>query len=206
MNIQVWFPLRLIGLICSLSKGLSRVFSGTTTQKHQFFGAQSSLWSDSHICTWLLYTDVSFFLNTLSRFIIAYLPKSVCLLICNCMHALSLSCVRLFATPWTASHKAPLSMRFSRQEYWIVLSCPPPGDLPNPGIEPRSPALQANSLPSEPPGKPSMYLVKTDILDRVYLITLSGDAPQKPFYGKMTNNKLFASCSLWQLKLHVWSP
>ena len=44
--------------------------------------------------------------------------------------------------------------RFSRQEYWCVLLCPPPGDLPNPGIEPRSPALQADSLPSEPPGKP----------------------------------------------------
>ena len=43
---------------------------------------------------------------------------------------------------------------FSRQEYWSGLPCPPPGDLPNPGIEPRSPALQADSLPSEPPGKP----------------------------------------------------
>ena len=47
-----------------------------------------------------------------------------------------------------------LSMGFSRQEYWSGLSCPPPGDLPNPGIEPRFPALQADSLPSEPPGKP----------------------------------------------------
>ena len=43
---------------------------------------------------------------------------------------------------------------FSRQEYWSGLPCPPPGDLPNPGTEPRSPALQADSLPSEPPGKP----------------------------------------------------
>ena len=54
MNIQGWFPLRLIGLISSLSKGLSRVFSSTTTWKHQFFGVQTSLWSDSHIHTWLL--------------------------------------------------------------------------------------------------------------------------------------------------------
>jgi len=45
-------------------------------------------------------------------------------------------------------------MGFSRQEYWSGLLCPPPGDLPNPGIKPRSPALQADSLPSEPPGKP----------------------------------------------------
>ena len=49
----------------------------------------------------------------------------------------------------------PLSVGFSRQEHWSGLSCPPPGDLPNPGIEPRSPAFQANSLPSEPPGKPT---------------------------------------------------
>ena len=54
MNIKGWFPLCLIGLISSLSKGLSRVFSSTTVQKHQFFGAQLSLWSNSHICTWLL--------------------------------------------------------------------------------------------------------------------------------------------------------
>ena len=54
MNIQEWFPLRLSGLISLLSKGLSRVFSSTTVQKHQFFGALPSLLSSSHICTWLL--------------------------------------------------------------------------------------------------------------------------------------------------------
>ena len=57
------------------------------------------------------------------------------------------------ATPWSVAHQAPLSMGFSRQQYCSRLSCPPPGDLPNPGIEPRSPALQADSLPSGPPGK-----------------------------------------------------
>ena len=51
------------------------------------------------------------------------------------------------ATPWTVAHQAPLSMGFSRQEYWSGLPCPFPWDLPNPGIEPRSPALQVNSLP-----------------------------------------------------------
>ena len=51
---KVWFPLRLTGLISLQSKGFSRVFSSTTIQKHQFFGAQPSLWSNSHICTWLL--------------------------------------------------------------------------------------------------------------------------------------------------------
>ena len=65
-----------------------------------------------------------------------------------------LSHVRLFATPWTEARQAPLSMGFSRQEYWSGLSCPPPGDLPNPGIKLRSPMLQADSLQTEPPGKP----------------------------------------------------
>ena len=58
-------------------------------------------------------------------------------------------------TPWTVAHQAPLSMGFSRQEYWSGLPCPSPGDLPGPGIKPRSPELQVNSLLSEPPGKPS---------------------------------------------------
>ena len=54
MNIQDWFPLGLTGLSSLQSKGLSRVFSNTTVWKHQFFGAQPSLWTNSHICTWLL--------------------------------------------------------------------------------------------------------------------------------------------------------
>ena len=54
VNIQGWFPLGLTGLISSLSEGLSRVFSSITVQKHQFFSTQPSLWSNSHICTWLL--------------------------------------------------------------------------------------------------------------------------------------------------------
>ena len=68
-----------------------------------------------------------------------------------------LSHVLLFATPRTLACQAPLSMGFSRQEYWSGLPCPPPGDLPDPGIEfmsLASPALQADSLPTEPPGKP----------------------------------------------------
>ena len=64
----------------------------------------------------------------------------------------SLSRVRLFATPWTITYQAPLSMGFSRQEYWSGLPFPSPGDLPNPAIEPGSPTLQADALPSEPPG------------------------------------------------------
>ena len=66
----------------------------------------------------------------------------------------SLSRVRLFATPWTIAYQAPPSMGFSRQECWSGLPFPSPGDLPDPGNEPRSPALQADALPSEPSGKP----------------------------------------------------
>ena len=65
----------------------------------------------------------------------------------------SLSCVQLFATSWTVALQAPPSMGFSRQEYWSGLPFPFPGNLPDPGIEHRSPGLQADSLLSEPPGK-----------------------------------------------------
>ena len=70
-----------------------------------------------------------------------------------------LSSVQLFGTPWTVAYQAPPSMGFSRQEYWSGLPFPSPGDLPNPGIEPKSeikpgsPAFQADALTSEPPGK-----------------------------------------------------
>ena len=65
----------------------------------------------------------------------------------------SLSHVELFVTPWTAAHQALLSMGFSRQEYWSGLPFPSPRDLPDSGIKPKSPALQADSLLSEPLGK-----------------------------------------------------
>ena len=66
----------------------------------------------------------------------------------------SLSRVRLFATPWTVAYQASPSMGFSRQEYWSGLPFPSPGDLLDPGIEPGSPALEADALTSEPPEKP----------------------------------------------------
>ena len=61
---------------------------------------------------------------------------------------------RLFVTQWTVAYQAPLSTGFSGQGYSSRLPFPSPGDLPNPGIEPGSPTLQADTLPSEPPGKP----------------------------------------------------
>ena len=69
--------------------------------------------------------------------------------------------VRLFGTPWTVAHQIHLSMGFSRQEYWSGLPCPPPGDLPDPGIELTScasPTLQMCSLPTEPPWKPTLRI------------------------------------------------
>ena len=64
-------------------------------------------------------------------------------------------------TQWTVVHQAPLSMEFSRQEYWTALPLLSPSDLPDPGVEPGSvtfPALQADSLPTEPPGKPRVRI------------------------------------------------
>ena len=67
------------------------------------------------------------------------------------------SCPTL-ATQWTVACQIPLSMGFPRQEYWSGLPFPSPGDLWDPGIEPRSPTLQVGSLPAESPGKPPIYL------------------------------------------------
>ena len=78
-----------------------------------------------------------------------------------------LSRVQLFVTPLTAACQAPLPMRFSRQEYWSGLPCPPLGDLPNPGTEPRSPAFQVDSFTTEPSGKPNMLLLKWKLLSCV---------------------------------------
>jgi len=70
-------------------------------------------------------------------------------------------------TPWTAASQAPPSMGFSRQEYWSGLPFPSPGDLPDSGIEPRSPALQADILPSKPQGKPWETLLNRIVKGRL---------------------------------------
>ena len=80
-----------------------------------------------------------------------------CGVTCLCVHAQSLSCVQLFVTPWTVAHQAPLSVGFPRQEYWSGLPFPSPGALPDPGIEPRSPAspaLAGGFFTTAPPGEP----------------------------------------------------
>ena len=89
----------------------------------------------------------------------------------------SLSRIRLFATPWTVAYQAPPSMGFSRQECWSGLPFPSPGDLPDPGIKPGSPTLQADALLSEPPGKQSTFKVKPCPQD---IFCLSGVFPTPP--------------------------
>ena len=85
------------------------------------------------------------------------------------MNYCELLCGQLFVIPAIVSHKVPLSMEFSRQEYWSGLPFPSPGDLPHPGIKPRSPASQ-DSFPAEPQGKPKNTEVGSlSLLQRIFL-------------------------------------
>ena len=111
------------------------------------------------------------FLKSVNAFSLPYppsyflipLPVSSCLSLSSWLlvKVKLLSCVRLFVTPWTVAYLAPPSMGFSRQEYWSGVPFPSPGDLPDPGIEPRSPAFQADALTSEPPGEAPWLLEET---------------------------------------------
>ena len=86
------------------------------------------------------------------------------------------SLVRLFATPWTVARQAPLCMELSRQEYWSGLPYSPPGDIPNPGIEPTSACVSCvadRSLPTEPPGKPSWTQGTKKVFLEWYFLSLS---------------------------------
>ena len=104
--------------------------------------------------------------------------------------AQSLSHVRPFGTPWTGARQAPLPTVFSRQEHWSGLPCPPSGDLPNPGIKPRSPTLQATSLLSEPPGKHSKSLVAIYfIYHSVYIV--NPNLPNLPLLPLSPGNHKF---------------
>ena len=78
-----------------------------------------------------------------------------------CCHHLTGKSCRLFVIPWDVAHQAPLSMEFSRQEYWSGFSFPPAGNLPNPRIEPKSPTSAGGFLTTEPPGKPSHTCIHT---------------------------------------------
>ena len=75
-----------------------------------------------------------------------------------------------FVSPWTVARQVTLSMGFCRQEYWSELPFPPPGDLPDPGLEPESPALASRFFTTEPPGKPSVYALWVVIPKKSYLL------------------------------------
>ena len=88
------------------------------------------------------------------------------------MFACVLSDVRVFTTLWAVAYQSPLCMEFSRQEYWSGFPISPPGDLPNQGIEPTSPALASRSFTTAPPGKPTVLTVNCwfilSVLFRIY--------------------------------------
>ena len=91
------------------------------------------------------------------------------------MHAQSLSCVWLSVTPWTAARQSPLSMGFPRQKYWSWLPCPPPGDLPDPGIKstgPGSPALAGGFFTTEQPHNASVHQILLHDLNCVGFVSM----------------------------------
>ena len=119
---------------------------------------------------------------------------------------LSRSVVSDCETPGTVAREAPLSMGFSRQEYWSGLPCPPPGDLPNPGINPRARARQADSLSSEPPGKAKYFS------NWIFIFQAKGTYIQSPPDGVvdiyrecMEGNDLSLSLSLSHTHTHTHS-
>ena len=131
-----------------------------------FFHCNKTMWKEdpsSFMKGFDLYVQFSYFLNTEHRRTWLMLFPLLCSINSHLgrfsffssmkVKVKSLSRAQLFATLWTVAYQAPLSMGFSRQEYWSGLPFPSPGDLPDPGIEPRSTTLQADALTSEPPGK-----------------------------------------------------
>ena len=110
--------------------------------------------------------------------------------------------VWLFVTPWALAYQAPPFMEFSRLEYWSGLSFPSPGDLPNPGIEPRSPALYAEALPSEPPGKFHWKEYKCKSLKTGKPWQDLRQKRNKHFWQAMTSRRMTFKVS-WRL-MEVW--
>ena len=106
------------------------------------------------LCWFQVYSKVSQFYICALFFLSNYFSIIVLLLLLSSCWVESNS----FVTPWTVAYQAPLSMRFPRQEYWSGLLFLPPGDLPDPGMEPRSPALAGGCCTAEPTGKPPTAL------------------------------------------------
>ena len=111
--------------------------------------------------------------------------------------SITFSHVRLFVTLWTVTCQAPLSLEFSRQEYWSGLPLPSPGDLPNPRIQPVPPALQADSLTTEPPGKPEKMLLVLKLICRLNILGL------RSVQASAVAARGFNSCASWALEYRL---
>ena len=123
-------------------------------------------------------------LETIAAFLFGYM--------CMLSH---FSNVRLCETLWTVAHQVPLSMGFSRQEYWSGLLYPPPGDLPNSQIASTSPALQVDSLPTEPPGKPINRLytnIKWKVKKKEWSLLCSLKLPTFVWWNPHLNHPIFS--------------
>ena len=107
-----------------------------------------------------------------------------------------LSCVQFFATLWTLACQALLPMGFSRQEYWRGLPFPPPGDPPNPGIEPTSPTLQADSLPLTYRVSPLINVVVVQLLKCVQLFVTPWTAARQAFLSFTISRSLLRLVSI----------
>ena len=132
-------------------------------------------------------------------------------MLCVCV-LVAQSCLTL-QTPWTVAHQTPLTMEFSRQEYWSRFLCPSPGDLPYPGIKPGSPALQADSLLSEPPGKPINHVAAAKSLQSCLTLCdpIDGSPPGSAVPGILQARTLewvaisFSNAGKWKVVCHYWS-
>ena len=130
---------------------------------------------------------MAFFKN---KFLFFHLWKDYSGFLVNRVGLVAKSCPTLLWPPWAAAHQAPLSMGFPRREYWSGLPFPSPGDLPNPGIEPKYPALAGGFFITEPPGTPFWsiyYITKSFISERTAIIL--GE--------KMTIYLLYGKCGSW---------
>ena len=146
--------LREGGLLCPPKCRESSGLRSLAPHQPSLLRSSDLLWLDK--TSLLLMSDPCFKLLVFSHTFLAVCIPSV-LPVCVCAKLLSHVC--LFATLWTVARHVPWSMGFSRQGYWSGLPCPSLGDLPDPGIQPSSPALQADSLPSEPPGRPLLSVL-----------------------------------------------
>ena len=135
----------------------------------EFHGLYSESFSQVLLFVSFFSIEVCLVYNVVNNWFYIYMPLHIYIHIYSVIYiyvcvytspwAASLSRVWLFATPWTIAFQAPLSMEFSRQEYWSELPCPPPGDLPNPGVEPRSLALRVILYYLSHQGNPRIYIL-----------------------------------------------